>query len=107
MSSWKGIEVKPDQEHPKTVSLVMATTNIYEHKPAIPLRVFEDGDKAKQWLDALIDYHLSKPDLPLGSADEGEWQDFEAQLAKWRESHPAGAAASDYKQFGIYELPLS
>lgn len=91
---------------PRTVSLVMATTNVYEHKQAIPLRVFEDRGDAEQWLDALIDYHLGQPDVPLGSDSKGEWQDFEAQLAKWRESHPAGAAASHYKQFGIYELPL-
>tara|TARA_R110000796_G_scaffold164201_1_gene281104 strand:- start:67 stop:360 length:294 start_codon:yes stop_codon:yes gene_type:complete len=89
----------------KTVSLVMATTTVYEHKPAIPLRVFVDRTEAEQWRDTLIDYHLSRPEIPFSSDDKGEWQDYEAQLAEWREGHPAGATASHYRQFSIYEIP--
>lgn len=87
------------------VFLVMATAIVYAHKQPIPLRVFQDRAQAEGWVNDLIDYHLSPPEMPVED-DRDIWKGYEAQLEVWRSSHPAGAAASHYQHFGVYEVPL-
>lgn len=81
--------------------LVMATDNVYAHKKPIPLRVFHDRAQAEGWVNDLIDYHLSPPE-----DDREIWNDYKDRLKEWGRVHPAGAEASQYQHFGIYEVPL-
>lgn len=84
------------------VFLVMATA--IQNKPPIPLRVFQDRAQAEKWQAALIDYHVSPPDMP-DDDDAGSWKDHGAQMKAWRSDHPAGIDASHYQRFGVYEVP--
>lgn len=88
-----------------SVFLVLATANVYERKPPIPLRAFQDRAQAEKWLAKLIDYHVSRPEMPYED-DRDRWKEFEAQLEEWRRGHPAGAAASHYQFFGVHEVPM-
>lgn len=90
----------------ETVFLVMATARVYDHKQPIPLRVFEDRAQADSWLESLIDYHLSPPELPTDLDSDEAWVEYHDQLKAWRAAHPAGSAAADYQHFGVYDLPL-
>lgn len=85
--------------------LVMATDNVYAHKKPIPLRVFHDRAQAEGWVNDLIDYHLSPPEMPVED-DRDIWNDYQARLKEWGRVHPAGAEASQYQHFGVYEVPL-
>ena len=82
--------------------LVMATS--IEAKPPLPLRVFQDRVLAEKWQAALIEYHVSPPDMPACD-DAGSWTDYDEQVAVWRSAHPAGIAASHYQRFGMHEVP--
>lgn len=75
-----------------------------ERKP-LPLRAFDDCAQAEAWQDMLIDYHLNPPEMPI---EEGReiWSDYKAQVKEWEHRHPAGAKASQYQHFGIYEVPI-
>jgi len=53
----------------------------------------------------LIDYHLSPPEMPIED-DREIWNGYKARLEEWRRVHPAGAEASHYQHFGVYEVPL-
>lgn len=99
--------IRPAQgEAPQTVSLVMATARVYDHKQPIPLRVFYDRAKADGWLESLIDYHLRAPDLPIELDSDEAWVEYHDQVKAWRAGHPAGPAAAEYQHFGVYDLPL-
>lgn len=90
-----------------TVFLVMATASGFrsEERKPLPLRAFEDRAQAEVWQDMLIDYHLNPPEMPI---EEGReiWSDYKAQVKEWEHRHPAGAKASQYQHFGIYEVPI-
>jgi len=88
-----------------TAFLVMATDNVYARKKPIPLRVFHDGPQAEGWVNDLIDYHLSPPEMPVED-DREIWNGYKARLEEWRRGHPAGTEASHYQHFGIYEVPV-
>lgn len=88
-----------------TAFLVMATANVYQHKQPIPLRVFQDRTQAEGWVNDLIDYHISPPEMPYVEDRDDAWDDYHAQVGLWRCSHPAGIAASHYQHFGVYEVP--
>jgi len=94
------------EEARPTVFLVMATARVYDHKQPIPLRVFDDRPEADSWLERLIDYHLSSPELPMDLDSDEAWVEHHEQMKAWRAGHPDGAAAADYQHFGIYDLPL-
>ncbi|MGN9498500.1 hypothetical protein ACTMQ1_26605 [Pseudomonas syringae pv. aptata] len=86
------------------IFLVMATGVKHGQRP-VPLRAFSSRPLAEKWQGELLDYHISPPDLPFGD-DPADWNEYDAQLKAWRGSHPAGAAVSDYQQFGVYEVPF-
>lgn len=86
------------------VFLVMATSN--QGEKSIPLRVFQGREQAEKWQTEVIDYHLSPPDMPIND-DAGAWKEFDAKLAEWRNAHPAGAEASRYNRFSMYEVPAA
>jgi len=89
------------------VFLVMATASGFrssERKP-LPLRVFEDRAQAEEWQSVLLDYHLSPPEMPVED-DREIWNGYTAQLDEWGRRHPAGADASQYQHFGVYEVPV-
>lgn len=87
------------------VFLVMATASVYQNKPPIPLRVFQDRAEAEGWRNDLIDHHVSPPEMPY-EEDREIWKSYDAKLEEWRSSHPGGIAASHYQHFGVYEVPV-
>ncbi|MEC4242339.1 MULTISPECIES: hypothetical protein [Pseudomonas] len=90
-----------------TFFLVMATASGFrsdERKP-LPLRAFENRAQAEEWQNVLFDYHLSPPEIPLEAGCE-IWNDYKARMKEWERRHPAGAEASQYQHFGVYEVPV-
>lgn len=91
-----------------TVFLVMATASGFrsDEKKPLPLKVFEERARAEEWLNSLIDYHISPPEQPADVDSEDAWTDRRVQMKAWGADHPAGVVAAAYQHFGVYEVPL-
>jgi hypothetical protein len=87
----------------RTVYLVYGF-DCYEY-PYNPIKAFSSKADADALLGEIAAYQEQKPEYPSDNASDEEYDAWNAQLAQWKDSHPAGDAYG-HDGFDVMPLPL-